>query len=188
VRLLTGRGSYTDDLSRENEAQMVILRSPHANARINSIDVAAAQAAPGVLMVLTGAEADADGLGLFPVMVEVPGKDGTRVFAPPRKILQAEHVRFVGDPVALLLAESRRAAEDAAEFVEGRYRIGEHLVESGEQKVADRVARQCAAAAESVLNDRGPQSAVRAVRCQGRQRHPQITRRYDVNLGPQTAR
>ncbi|WP_353210887.1 xanthine dehydrogenase family protein molybdopterin-binding subunit [Rhodovarius sp.] len=123
VRLLTGRGSYTDDLSRENEAQMVILRSPHANARINSIDLAAAQAAPGVLMVLTGAEADADGLGLFPVMVEVPGKDGTRVFAPPRKILQAEHVRFVGDPVAVVVAQTRAQAQDAAELIEVDYDV-----------------------------------------------------------------
>ncbi len=123
VRLLTGRGTYTDDLSRPNEAQMVILRSPHANARINAIDATAARAAPGVLMVLTGAEADADGLGLFPVMVEVPGKDGTKVFAPPRKILQADHVRFVGDPVAVVIAETRAEAQDAAELIEVDYDV-----------------------------------------------------------------
>ena len=73
VRLLTGRGTYTDDIDRPGQAHMVVVRSPFAHARILSIDTAAAKAAPGVLAVLTGQDADADGIGRLPVMVDVPG-------------------------------------------------------------------------------------------------------------------
>ncbi|MCU0945838.1 MAG: xanthine dehydrogenase family protein molybdopterin-binding subunit, partial [Rubritepida sp.] len=72
VRLLTGGGTYTDDVNRAGQAHMAILRSPHAHARILAIDTDAARAAPGVLAVLTGHDARADGLGRCPVMVEVP--------------------------------------------------------------------------------------------------------------------
>ncbi len=121
VRLLTGRGTYTDDLSRPGMAQMFILRSPYANARITRIDTAAARTAPGVVLVLTGADADADGIGLFPVQVDIPGKGGTTLYCPPRKILQTDFVRFVGDPVALVVAETRAQAQDAAELIEVDY-------------------------------------------------------------------
>ncbi len=117
VRLLTGRGTYTDDLNRPNQVQMVVLRSPHANARILAVDISTAQAAPGVVAVLLGQDADADGIGLFPVQVEVPGKGGTKQFCPPRKMLQTDFVRFVGDPVAVVLAETRAQAQDAAELI-----------------------------------------------------------------------
>jgi carbon-monoxide dehydrogenase large subunit len=121
VRLLTGRGTYTDDLSRPGMAQMFILRSPYANARIVRIDTAAAKSAPGVVLVLTGADADADGIGLFPVQIDIPGKGGTKLYCPPRKILQTDFVRFVGDPVALVVAETRAQAQDAAELIEVEY-------------------------------------------------------------------
>jgi carbon-monoxide dehydrogenase large subunit len=118
VRLLTGGGTYTDDIDLPGQAHLAILRSPHAHARILSIDVAAARAAPGVLLVLTGHDAAADGLGLFPVMVEVPPMPGTQpLYAPPRSILQTEAVRFVGDPVVAIVAETRLQAMDAAELV-----------------------------------------------------------------------
>ena len=117
VRLLTGGGTYTDDIDRPGQAQMVVLRSPFAHARILSIDTAAAKAAPGVLAVLTGHDADADGIGRFPVMVDVPGKGGTKLFAPPREMLQTVKVRMVGDPVAIVVAETRAQAQDAAELI-----------------------------------------------------------------------
>ena len=79
-------------------------------------------------------------------------------------------------------------AEDAAQLVERRHRIGQHLVETGQNQVADRVARQRAAATEPVLDDRRPQPAVRAVRCQRRQRHSQITRRHHIQLAAQPTR
>ena len=121
VRLLTGRGTYTDDLDRPGQAHAFVLRSPHAHARIVSMDTAAARAAPGVLAVLTGQDAEADGIGHFPVMVEVPGRDGEKLWPTPRPILQTTKVRFVGDPVALVVAETRQEAQDAAELIEVEY-------------------------------------------------------------------
>ncbi|MCU0887341.1 MAG: xanthine dehydrogenase family protein molybdopterin-binding subunit [Rubritepida sp.] len=123
VRLLTGGGTYTDDVNRAGQAHMAILRSPHAHARILAIDTDAARAAPGVLAVLTGHDARADGLGRCPVMVEVPGVDGKPLFAPPREILQTEAVRFVGDPVAVVVAETRAQALDAAELIAVDYEV-----------------------------------------------------------------
>ena len=79
-------------------------------------------------------------------------------------------------------------AEDAAQLVERRHRIGQHLVEPGQHQIADRMARQCAAAAEAVLDDRRPQPPVRTVGCQRRQRHSQITRRHHVQFAAQPAR
>lgn len=124
VRLLTGGGCYTDDIDLPGQAHLAILRSPHAHARILSIDVEAARAAPGVLLVLTGQDAAADGLGLFPVLVEVPPMPGTPpLYCPPRSILQTEAVRFVGDPVVAIVAETRAQAQDALELVQVDYEI-----------------------------------------------------------------
>ncbi len=130
VRLLTGAGLYTDDINRDNQAWMVVLRSPHAHAKILSINTAAAKAAPGVIEVLTGHDAKADGLGLFPVMVEVPGKDGKPLWCPDRHILQTEAVRFVGDPVAIVMAETRMQAQDAAELIEVDYDILDSITDT----------------------------------------------------------
>ncbi|MBW8268654.1 xanthine dehydrogenase family protein molybdopterin-binding subunit [Caldovatus aquaticus] len=123
VRFLTGRGTYTDDINRPGQAHAAILRSPHAHARIVAIDTRAAQAAPGVIAVLTGREVAEDGLGLLPVLVEVPGVDGKPLWCPPRPILQSERVRYVGDPVALVVAETRAQAIEAAELIEVEYEI-----------------------------------------------------------------
>ncbi|WP_149538785.1 xanthine dehydrogenase family protein molybdopterin-binding subunit [Siccirubricoccus phaeus] len=131
VRLLTGRGTYTDDINRPSQLQAYVLRSPHAHAAILSIDTAAAKAAPGVAAVLTGHDAAADGIGHFPVMVDVPGKGGRKLFPTPREILQTQRVRFVGDPVALVLAETRAQAQDAAELIEVEYDILPSVTETG---------------------------------------------------------
>ncbi len=136
VRLLTGRGTYTDDIDRPGQAHAAILRSPHAHARIVSIDVRQAMAAPGVLAVLTGADADADGIGLLPVQVDVPGKEKP-LFCPPRRILQTDRVRFVGDPVALVVAETREQAMDACELIEADYDILPSVTETGKALAPD---------------------------------------------------
>ncbi|WP_458097058.1 xanthine dehydrogenase family protein molybdopterin-binding subunit [Roseomonas sp. WA12] len=120
VRLLTGRGRYTDDIDPPNCAQAVVLRSPHAQARILSIDTAAARVAPGVLLVLTGRDAEADGLGRLPTLFDVAGRDRP-LFDPKREVLQTTRVRYVGDPVVLVVAETRQQATDAAELVEVAY-------------------------------------------------------------------
>lgn len=131
VRLLTGRGTYTDDIDRPGQAHAFVLRSPHAHARILSIDTAEAAAAPGVVAVLTGHDAAADGIGLFPVMVDVPGKGGTKLFSTPREMLQTRKVRFVGDPVALVVAETRAQAQDAAELIMVDYDILPSVTDTG---------------------------------------------------------
>jgi len=130
VRLLTGRGTYTDDLDRAEQAHAVVLRSPHAHARILSMDVSEAKTAPGVLAVLTGHDAIADGLKPLPVQVEVPGKEKP-LFAPTRHILQTERVRYVGDPVALVVAETREQAMDAAELIQVDYETLPSITETG---------------------------------------------------------
>jgi carbon-monoxide dehydrogenase large subunit len=130
VRLLTGRGTYTDDLDRAEQAHAVVLRSPHAHARILSMDISEAKTAPGVLAVLTGHDAIADGLKPLPVQVEVPGKEKP-LFAPTRHILQTERVRYVGDPVALVVAETREQAMDAAELIQVDYETLPSITETG---------------------------------------------------------
>ena len=121
VRFITGTGCFTDDIDLPGQAHGVVLRSPHAHARIRSLETARAAAAPGVLAVLTGHDAAADGLPPLPCQVDVPGAGGTAMANPGRPVLQTERVRYVGDPVALIVAETPEQARDAAELVEIDY-------------------------------------------------------------------
>jgi carbon-monoxide dehydrogenase large subunit len=121
VPLLTGRGRYADDVRLAGAAHLFVLRSPHAHARIRRIDATAARAAPGVLAVLTGAEAQADGLGEIPCMVPVTNVDGSPRGNTPRHLLATDTVRFVGDPVAVVVAGTLDEAKDAADLVEVDY-------------------------------------------------------------------
>jgi carbon-monoxide dehydrogenase large subunit len=120
-RLLQGLGRYSDDVSLPRQAHAVVLRSPHAHARIRRIRAAGALGAPGVLAVLTGADLAVDGLGNLPTDVARKRRDGSPAFPTPRPALARERVRHVGDPVALVVAESPEAAADAAERVEVDY-------------------------------------------------------------------
>ncbi len=121
-RLLTGQGSFVDNLDFPNAAHAVIVRSPHGHAEILSVDVAAARRAPGVLAVCTGAELAAEGLGGILCLVPPAECDGRRPFIPPHPLLQTERVRFVGDRGAMVVAESLAEARDAAELADVRYR------------------------------------------------------------------
>ena len=121
TRFVTGTGCFTDDIDIPGQAHAVVLRSPHAHARILSLDTSAAAAAPGVLAVLTGQDAAADGLPLLPCQVDVPSAGGSRMADPGRAVLQTERVRYVGDPVAFLVAETLEEARDAAALVEVAY-------------------------------------------------------------------
>jgi carbon-monoxide dehydrogenase large subunit len=121
LRLLRGRGRYTDDIVLPRQAALFVLRSPHAAARIRSIDTTAAGAAPGVLAVLTGKDADSDGLGTFTSRVTRPRPDGWPNFVPPFRVLALDRVRRVGDAVAAIVAESLAEAKDAAELIEIDY-------------------------------------------------------------------
>ncbi len=122
ARLLTGKGCYSDDFTLPGQAYACLVRSPHAHARIRGIDTAPALAAPGVIAVLTGAHAAADGLRPIPHRPvptnphEVPlrSRDGSEFFVAPHAPLPADRARFVGEAVAIVLAETPAAARDGA--------------------------------------------------------------------------
>jgi len=116
-RLLRGRGRYTGDIRVPGEAHLVVVRSPHAFARIVSVDTSAARAAPGVLAVFTGEDALAAGLGTLSCRVKRQARNGKPNFEPPYRLLAIGHARFVGDCVAAVVAETQAQAEDAAELV-----------------------------------------------------------------------
>jgi carbon-monoxide dehydrogenase large subunit len=122
-RLLTGRGRYTDDISMPGEAVGVVLRSPHAHARITALDTSAALAVPGVLAVITAADLKAEGLGEVPCCIPMKNRDGTPRAETPRLALAEDTVRHVGDPVAFIVAETQQAARDGAEAVVVDYAV-----------------------------------------------------------------
>ena len=120
-RFLTGQGRYVDDISLPGQCYGVTLLSPHAHARIKRVDVTRAKAVPGVLCVLTGADAVAEKLGSFTAHLmpeDFGAPKGHRTFQP---VLVADEVRFVGDRVAFVVAETLSQARDAAEMVEVDY-------------------------------------------------------------------
>jgi len=114
ARLLTGQGQFTDDLSRPGQLYGATLRSPYGHAELRSIDTAAALALPGVIAVYT--HADIAEYGNLPCMVPLSGDKST-----PRPMLAASRVRFVGDAVAFVVAETREAARAALELIEVDY-------------------------------------------------------------------
>ncbi|MGH8687556.1 MAG: xanthine dehydrogenase family protein molybdopterin-binding subunit [Burkholderiales bacterium] len=118
ARLLTGQGRYTDDVRPEGAAHVAFLRSPHAHARIARLDLEPAKGAPGVVAVFTGADVAADGLQPLPFTHLHKRQDGTPIVAPPRMAITAGEARFVGDAVAMVVAETRNQARDAAELIE----------------------------------------------------------------------
>lgn len=121
LRLVTGQGRYTDDISLPRITQAFVLRSPMAHARIKRIDTAAARSMPGVLLVLTGDNVQADGLGDVPCTSPLTSRDGKPRHDTPRPVLAIGKVRHVGQPVALVVAETLAAARDAAETIEVDY-------------------------------------------------------------------
>jgi len=118
ARLLTGQGRFTDDVRPEGALHVAFLRSPHAHARIAKIDVSAARAAPGVAAVYTGADVAADGVGPIPFTHLHKRQDGSPIVAPPRMPITADEARFAGDAVAMVVAETRDQARDAAEMID----------------------------------------------------------------------
>ena len=121
VRLLKGEGRYLNDVNLPGQAHAVVLRSPHAHARIRVIDVDRALKAPGVLAVYTGADVERDGLGTMKMNLRRKRPDGTPMFAPPHRGLSQERVRYVGDPIAFVIAETLAQAKDAADLVQVDY-------------------------------------------------------------------
>ena len=130
ARLLTGQGRFGDDLSLPGQAVAWVLRSPHAHAEIAAIETAAAAAAPGIVAVLTAAEYLADGNRAMPHApaarsppdIALANTDGSSIAVPDQMPLAVDRVRFVGEAVALVVAETLDAARDAAELVVVDYR------------------------------------------------------------------
>jgi len=129
ARLLRGQGSYSDDVTHDGQARAVVLRSPHPHARIVSIDAAAARALPGVLLILTGADVAAEGLKPIPHIpqaqsppdIRLDNLDGSPHLVEQPPILAIDTVRFAGEAVAFVVAETVALAKDAAEAIDVVY-------------------------------------------------------------------
>jgi carbon-monoxide dehydrogenase large subunit len=120
-RLLVGKGLFSDDRRFDNEAAMVLVRSPHAHARIKSVDLAGVRAAPGVLAAWTMADLRADGVGHIPFPPLFKRADGQPMSAPLRTPLAEERVFYVGHPVVAVVARTRAQAQDAADLAAIEY-------------------------------------------------------------------
>src|SRR6201999_2635130 len=120
-RFITGRGHYTDDVNRPGQCHAYFLRSPHAHARIKSVETKAAAAMPGVLAVLTGAELAADKIGNLICGWMITSKDGSQMKMAPHPAIAHGKANYVGDAVAVVVAETLAQAKDAAEKVSVDY-------------------------------------------------------------------
>ena len=121
VRFLTGAGQYTDDVNPPHHTHAYFLRSPHAHAKIGKIDTSKAKSAPGVVAIYTAA--DMTGVNGLPCGWLITGTDGQPMKEPPHPVLAQGKVRYVGDPVALVIAETPEQAKDAAEQIEVDYDV-----------------------------------------------------------------
>ena len=122
-RLLTGKGQFIDDKPDDGALWLHVLRSPHAHAKIVSIDVKSAAEMPEVEAVYTGADLIADDIGTIPTLSVFKRPDGSPMTVPPRRLLAHEIVRFAGEPVAAVVAKSRVAAQTAAEAIAMEYEV-----------------------------------------------------------------
>ena len=122
-RFLTGAGQYTDDIVLAAQSFAVFVRSPHAHARVVSVNTDAAKAAPGEIGVFTGADVAADNINGLPCGWLITSTNGEPMKEPPHPILAQGKVRYVGDGVAMVVAETLQQARDAAERVEVDYDV-----------------------------------------------------------------
>ena len=116
-RFITGKGRYTDDIKQVGQSHAYFVRSPHAHADVVSIDVEEALSAPGVIAVLTGADVTADGLGGLPCGWMIHSKDGSEMKQPHHPVLADKRVHYLGEPVAMVIADTALEAKNAAELV-----------------------------------------------------------------------
>ena len=130
-RLLSGHGKYIEDLNLDGQTYAVFVRSPHAHADIKAIDTGDAATMPGVLAIFTVDDLKAAGIGDVPCMQPARNKDGSSSATPPRPGLAQGRVRYVGDAVAVVIAETREQALDAAEQVWVDYEVLPAVVETG---------------------------------------------------------
>jgi carbon-monoxide dehydrogenase large subunit len=131
-RLLTGKGQFIDDKPEEGALWLHVLRSPHAHAKILSVDTKAAATMPGVEAIYNGADLVADNIGTLPTLLVFKRPNGSEMTAPPRRLLAYELVRFAGEPVAAVVATSRVAAQTAAEAITIDYEMLPSVVDPAE--------------------------------------------------------
>jgi aerobic carbon-monoxide dehydrogenase large subunit len=122
-RFITGQGHYTDDINRPDQAAIYFIRSPHAHARIKSVDKSAAAGMPGVAGIFTGAEFAQDKLGNLICGWTVLSKDGSPMKMAPHAALATGKANYVGDAVAVVIADTLAQAKDAAEKVNVDYEV-----------------------------------------------------------------
>jgi aerobic carbon-monoxide dehydrogenase large subunit len=122
-RLLTGKGQFIDDKPEDGALWLHVLRSPHAHARIVSVDTRAATSMADVVAVYAGADLVADDIGTLPTLLIFPRPDGSPMTVPPRRLLAHEVVRFAGEAVAAVVAKSRAAAQAATEAIAVEYKV-----------------------------------------------------------------
>ena len=121
LRFLSGNGNYTDDINRPGQTYAVMLRADRPHATINRLDTASAAKAPGVVAIFTGADLAKEEIGGLPCGWQLHNKDGSPMAEPPHPVLALGKVRHVGDPVAVVIAETKQQARDAAELIEIDY-------------------------------------------------------------------
>jgi carbon-monoxide dehydrogenase large subunit len=139
LRFITGKGHYTDDISRPGQAHAYFLRSPHAHARIKSIDTTAAKALPGVVDVLIGEELQADKIGNLICGWMIHSKDGSAMKMAPHPALAVGKACYVGDPVAVVVAETLAQAKDASEKIVIDYEVLPAVVDPAKAKSAAQI-------------------------------------------------
>src|SRR5216683_2806859 len=139
LRFITGKGQYTDDVIRAGETRAVFVRSPHAHAKIKSIDISAAKTMPGVVAVLAGAELATDKIGNLICGWMIHSKDGTPMKMAPHPALAADKVCHVGDAVAVVIAESQAQGRDAAEKVKVDYEVLPAVIDPAKAKSGQQI-------------------------------------------------
>ena len=144
-RFITGKGKYTDDIRMENQAYAAFVRSPHASAKVTGIDASAAEAMEGVIAVHTGPELKADGIGDIITGWAITSKDGNPMQCGVWNPMVTEFARYVGDAVAIVVAESQDLARRAAEKVSVSYDelpatvFADHALETDAHQVHENV-------------------------------------------------
>ncbi len=136
-RFITGAGRYTDDLNRPAQTHAYFLRSQHAHARIKNIDLSEASKAPGVIAIFTGADVAADGLNGLICGWTVHSKDGSEMKFGAHPILALDTVRYVGDHVAMVVAETYLEAKSAAELIDVDYEVLEAIADVATTQAPD---------------------------------------------------
>jgi aerobic carbon-monoxide dehydrogenase large subunit len=139
ARFLTGRGRYTDDFNLPNQTFATFLRSPYPRARIVSIDAEPARRVPGVLDVLTGRDMAEDGIGPLPCGWLVKSKDGSDMRQPPHPALALETVNYVGEPYAIVVAETAQAAREGADAMTTEFEELTAVVSPGAATASDQI-------------------------------------------------